>query len=77
VRVRGVRTVGDGKHLRLVVDEGASGPVFDAVAFQQGEWAAELREGKRIDILFQVEINEWQGNRRLQLNVQDLRHSLP
>lgn len=77
VRVRGVRTVGAGKHLRLVVDEGANGPVFDAVAFQQGEWAAELNEGKRIDILFQVEINEWQGNRRLQLNVQDLRHSLP
>lgn len=77
VRVRGIRTVGAGKHLRLVVDEGANGPVFDAVAFQQGEWAAELNEGKRIDILFQVEINEWQGNRRLQLNVQDLRHSLP
>jgi single-stranded-DNA-specific exonuclease len=77
VRVRGVRTVGAGKHLRLVVDAGANGPVFDAVAFQQGEWAAELNEGKRIDILFQVEINEWQGNRRLQLNVQDLRHSLP
>jgi single-stranded-DNA-specific exonuclease len=77
VRVRGVRTVGAGKHLRLVVDAGANGPVFDAVAFQQGEWAAELNEGKRIDIIFQVEINEWQGNRRLQLNVQDLRHSLP
>jgi len=77
VHVRGVRTVGNGKHLRLVVDEGANGPVFDAVAFQQGEWAAEVREGKRIDIVFQAEINEWQGERRLQLNVQDLRHSSP
>ncbi len=76
-RVRGVRTVGGGKHLRLVVDEGASGPVYDAVAFQQGAWAAELREGARIDMVFQVEINEWQGDRRLQLNIQDLRHSPP
>lgn len=75
VRVRGVRTVGGGKHLRLVVDEGASGPVYDAIAFQQGEWGAELREGSQIDVVFQVEINEWQGDRRLQLNLQDLRHS--
>jgi len=74
-RVREVRTVGSGKHLRLVVDEGATGPVFDAVAFQQGEWAALLGDGSRIDLAFQVEINEWQGNRRLQLNVQDLRPS--
>ncbi len=73
VRVREVRTVGGGKHLRLVVDEGAAGPVFDAVAFQQGEWAELLDDGSRIDLAFQVEINEWQGNRRLQLNVQDLR----
>ncbi|MCB0151590.1 MAG: hypothetical protein KDE01_28550, partial [Caldilineaceae bacterium] len=43
--------------------------------FQQGEWAALLGDGSRIDLAFQVEINEWQGNRRLQLNVQDLRPS--
>ena len=75
VGVRGVRTVGKGKHLRLVVEEGAHGSVFDAVAFQQGEWAAHLAEGSRVDLAFQVEVNEWQGNRRLQLNVQDLRPS--
>ncbi|MBE2238340.1 MAG: single-stranded-DNA-specific exonuclease RecJ [Caldilineaceae bacterium] len=75
VSVRGVRTVGNGKHLRLVVDEGTHGVVFDAIAFQQGEWATHLREGNRIDLAFQVEVNEWQGNRRLQLNVQDLRPS--
>lgn len=75
VRVRGVRTVGAGRHLRLVVDEGPGGAVYDAIAFQQGEWGAELREGSRIDMVFQVEINEWQGDRRLQLNLQGLRHS--
>ncbi|MBK8794967.1 MAG: hypothetical protein IPM07_00485 [Anaerolineales bacterium] len=75
VGVRGVRTVGNGKHLRLVVDEGAHGVVFDAIAFQQGEWATHLTEGSRIDLAFQIEVNEWQGNRRLQLNVQDLRPS--
>lgn len=73
VRVREVRTVGSGKHLRLIVDEGVNGPMFDAVAFQQGEWSTQLREGSRVDLVFQAEVNAWQGNRRLQLNVQDLR----
>jgi single-stranded-DNA-specific exonuclease len=73
VRVRGVRTVGGDKHLRLVIDDGNNGVVYDAIAFHQGEWARQLGEGSRIDIAFQLEVNEWQGNQRLQLNIQDLR----
>lgn len=73
VRVREVRTVGEGKHLRLIVDAGPNTPVLDAVAFQQGEWRKQLSEGSQIDIVFQVEANEWQNRQRLQLNIQDLR----
>jgi len=72
VRVRGARTVGGGKHLRLVVESETNGVVYDAIGFHQGEWAARLGEGSRIDLAFQIEINEWQGNKRLQLNVKDL-----
>lgn len=73
VRVREARTVGEGKHLRLIVDAGPNTPVLDAVAFQQGEWSKSLAEGSLLDIVFQVEANEWQNRQRLQLNVQDLR----
>jgi single-stranded-DNA-specific exonuclease len=73
VRVREARTVGEGKHLRLVVDGGPATPALDAVAFQQGEWHKELKDGSLIDLVFQVEANEWNGRRRLQLNVQDLK----
>jgi single-stranded-DNA-specific exonuclease len=73
VRVRGVRTVGDGKHLRLVVEGATNGVVYDAIGFHQGEWAKRLGEGSRVDLAFQLEVNEWNGNKRLQLNVQDLR----
>jgi len=72
-RVRGVRTVGGGQHLRLVLDSYTSGLAYDAIAFHQGEWARELGEGSRIDVAFQVEVNEWQKNKQLQLNIQDLR----
>lgn len=71
-RVREARPVGEGKHLRLIVDAGPNTPVLDAVAFHQGEWRTHLKEGSQIDLVFQVEANEWQGRKRLQLNVQDL-----
>jgi single-stranded-DNA-specific exonuclease len=74
-RVREARPVGEGKHLRLIVDAGPNTPVLDAVAFHQGEWRGYLQEGSQIDLVFQVEANEWQGRKRLQLNVQDLRIS--
>lgn len=73
VRVRDLRTVGGGKHLRMVLERDSTGPVIDAVAFQQGAWLAHLHPGDRIDLVYQVEANEWQGRQSLQLNVQDLR----
>ena len=43
----------------------------DAIAFRQGERLAEL--GERVDVVYALEVNEWNGERRLQLNVQDIR----
>jgi single-stranded-DNA-specific exonuclease len=76
VRVREARPIGSQKqHMRLIIDAGPNTPVLDAVAFQQGAWVKRLSEGSHIDLVFQVEANEWQGRKRLQLNVQDLRVS--
>ena len=71
-RVREARVVGDGKHLRLILDRDAASPVLDAVAFGHGAWASYLGAGSRIDAVFQLEANEWQARRTLQLNVVDL-----
>ena len=70
VRVRGHRTVGTGgRHLKLGLSDGRI--VWDAIAFRQGEWATKLPD--RVDVVYQLEINEWRDRRRLQLNVQDIR----
>jgi single-stranded-DNA-specific exonuclease len=70
LRVRNARCVGqDGKHLKLALEQG--GVFWDAIAFRQGERLAGLPT--LIDLAYSVEINEWEGRRRLQLNVQDLR----
>ncbi|MEX1020906.1 MAG: DHHA1 domain-containing protein, partial [Litorilinea sp.] len=72
-RLRDVRTVGKGKHLRLVVDDGPATPVLDAVAFQQGERSRVLETDMLVDLVFHLDVNEYQGRQSLQLNVQDMR----
>jgi single-stranded-DNA-specific exonuclease len=71
VHVADHRTVGrDSKHLKLRLSR-AGQPPLDAIGFGLGEWAGQMPD--RIDVAFQLEINEWQGRRTLQANVQDIR----
>ena len=72
-RVRSVRAISEGKHLKLGLDSGVATHVFDAIGFGLGEWKAVISEGSRVDIVFQAEINEWQKQKRLQLNLEDVR----
>lgn len=65
-------TVGrESNHLRLTLTDGRI--TYDAIAFQQGYWKDTLPG--RIDILYQFEVNEYNGRLSLQLNVRDLKPS--
>lgn len=64
------RAVGrESRHLKLRVSDGSA--AWDAIAFRQGEWAGRLPDV--VDLAYHLEINEWNGQRQLQLNVQDIR----
>jgi single-stranded-DNA-specific exonuclease len=70
VPVANAQVVGsEGRHLKLLL--GADGQTLDGIAFGMGPRFEEL--GDRVDIVYALEVNEWNGERRLQLNVQDLR----
>ncbi len=72
VVVRSVRTVGnDGQHLRMVLTVPEGGPVWDAMAFRQGDRAAEVRPGMPLDVVFEVRAEQWNGEPRLTLLVED------
>jgi single-stranded-DNA-specific exonuclease len=73
LKVLDVRTVGNGdSHLKLKL--AADGlPPFDAIGFRLGNWRFEMPSV--IDIAYHLEVNEWQGRRNLQLNLQDIRPS--
>jgi single-stranded-DNA-specific exonuclease len=68
VFVRDARVVGE-RHLKMTLSDGRA--VWDAIAFRQGEWAGKLP--RRIDVVYTLEVNEWNEQKRLQLNVKDLR----
>jgi single-stranded-DNA-specific exonuclease len=66
------RAVGaDSQHLSLTVRNG--GAWWNAIAFRRGKEAGQLPE--RIDLAYHLDMNEWNGQKRLQLVVQDWRPS--
>jgi len=70
--VRDARAVGtEERHLKLTLSDGRI--VWDAIAFHQGQSADQLP--RHIDVVYSLEVNEWNGRKRLQLNVKDLRPS--
>ena len=66
--------VGAGRHLKLtVVWEGKE---LDAIFFSANIHSAGVTAGDRVDVAFSPQINEYRGNRRVQLQVCDLRPAL-
>lgn len=71
LRIVDARTVGnDNSHLKLKL-VGDNEPPIDAIGFRLGEWINELPE--YIDAAYNLEVNEWQGRRNLQMNLRDIR----
>ena len=68
--VRSARTVGrEATHLKLYLQAGNYS--YDAIAFRQGYWMAEMPE--KVDIAYRFEVNEFNGRSTLQLNVKEIK----
>lgn len=71
VKVKSSRTVGaDGKHLKLSVTD-VDGSYFDCIGFRLGHWQKSMPP--RVDLLYTLEANEWNGRTTLQLNLKDIK----
>jgi single-stranded-DNA-specific exonuclease len=69
------RMVGSsGEHLKLDLCEESSGQkTFPAIAFGQADHFEYIKGGNPIDICYSIEMNEFRGNKNLQLNVKDIK----
>ncbi len=62
--------VGAGKHTRFLFGDGKT--QISAIFFGRNSLSLNLFVGDRVDILANLDINEWNGRRTLQLNVRDV-----
>lgn len=69
----------DGKHLRLMVKHNSQ-LIKKTIGFGLGDtkrcpenWKECLKPGDKIDMVFSIGVNEWNGNRELQLTVEDIK----
>jgi len=69
------RMVGSsGEHLKLdLCQESAGKKSFSAIAFNQANHFEYIKGGNPFDICFSLEMNEFRGNKNLQLNVRDIK----
>lgn len=74
--VMGIEYVGlEQKHVRINVSD-EKGNMRKTIAFGMGgQWGEKLQFGDKIDIVYEIDVNEWNGNRELQLKVVDMRLS--
>jgi len=80
VMVSNIQIMGkESNHLRFTVRRsiGKKGVdykdiTYSAVAFNFGYLAEQLKDGDMVDILYSYEINEYNGNSTLQLNIRDI-----
>jgi single-stranded-DNA-specific exonuclease len=69
VRVTGARRVGDGSHLKLMVEDDRQ-TVRSAIGFGLGDRPIEV--GAMVDLAFVPTVSTWQGRRSAELEVADL-----
>ncbi len=60
----------DQKHLKLVLRD-CRGVTWDAILFRGGHLRDEVPG--RVDVAYCLQANEWNGEKRLQLEIQDMR----
>ncbi|RJP46735.1 MAG: single-stranded-DNA-specific exonuclease RecJ [Armatimonadetes bacterium] len=67
MKLSNIKAVGEGKHLKFKADG------IDAIAFSMGNLTGILQDGQLADIAFNLEIDCYNGNEKLQLKVADIK----
>jgi len=71
VEIVEIKTVGrDAKHLKLKLKQYEH--VFDSIFFGGGEKYSKLVSGSKVDVVYSIEENVWNGYKNLQLKIKDI-----
>ncbi len=72
LKIEQVKCIGKERdHLKLRFEH--SGQTFDGIAFRFGEHLDKISTNQFCDVAFQLDVNEWNGQKKLQLRILDLK----
>ena len=71
--VREIKLVGNGqKHLKFVFEAGKS-KRLESIFWKSGDKFSEFKRGDAVSAVFYLRSNDWNGNRKLELNIIDIK----
>ena len=73
VSVYEITSISEGKHTRFAFGEGRGS--VSAMFFSNSPDSLGIYNGDKVDVIYNLDINEWLGRRSVQLNIKDIRHS--
>lgn len=75
LEVSDLRTVGNGeKHLKLSLKANDGTPkIFEAIGFNLTNGFSHLKKGDKVDIIFTISEDKWNGNKKIQLKLIDIK----
>ncbi|HJJ04710.1 MAG TPA: single-stranded-DNA-specific exonuclease RecJ [Clostridiaceae bacterium] len=73
LKIHSIRALSEGKHLKLTLKD--DNYMIDAIGFNMGELANEYLIGNKVDIVGTLEINNFNNNDNIQINLKDIRKS--
>jgi single-stranded-DNA-specific exonuclease len=74
LRVENVRTVGNGnKHLKIFVRHEKMIKSFEAIGFGMGQMIEQIKYGDKVEVVCEINLNEFNGERKLELRLVDLK----
>ncbi len=73
IYVNEISAISEGKHTKLVLGNGSSN--VTAMFFSNSPESLGIYVGEKIDVLFNIDINEWLGKKSVQLVIKDIKTS--
>ena len=74
VKIASIRALSEGKHLKMTLKD--DNKFIDTIGFNMGNLSSEYPIGTKIDVVGNLEINNYKGMENIQINLKDIRHTL-
>ena len=74
LKIDSIRALSEGKHLKLTLKD--NNLIVNAIGFNLGNLAEDFKIGDKIDIVGVLEINSFNGQESVQINIKDIMKSL-